>query len=87
MKKLYIYEGIDVCAPGSGSYHEDGGLVVITSGDPNDAVPAGTGNVFNTQLPDGTFEKKVGLPEPDRVIVVPDDTEDAVIVFPDAGCC
>lgn len=85
-KKLYIYERLDVCDPGSGAYHEEGGLVVVTSGYPNDAVKRGTGNRFEVTT-GGTTEVKYGLPEPDKTYVVPDDTPDAVIAFPDSGCC
>lgn len=81
-KKLYIYEMVDCCEPGSGAYHEQGGLVVITDGYPNDAVPRGTGNRFKV---DG--EEKFGLPEADFVVEVPDDTPEQVFVFPDSGCC
>jgi len=82
MKNLYLYKSIDRCDPNSGAYHEDGGLVVITSGYPNDAVSWGTGNRYTV---DGV--EKYGLPEADLVFVVAEDTDDAVIPFPNAGCC
>lgn len=86
MKKLYVYEDLDVCDPGSGAYHTMGGLIVVTAGYPNDVVKAGTGNEYTVR--DGeTVTVKHGLPEPSHVYVVPDDSPDAVIVFPDAGCC
>lgn len=84
-KKLYIYQSLDKCDPGSGAWNPEGGLVVVTAGYPNDAVPRGTGNRF-TVIRDGAEEVRWGLPEADLVIVVPDDTADVVIPFPDAGC-
>lgn len=81
-KKAYVYEYLDVCDPHSRAYHSEGGLLVITSGYPNDAVPTGTGNRF--KIGD---ETKYGLPEADHKITVPDDTPDLVVVFPDSGCC
>lgn len=87
-KKLYIYKRVDRCAPseGHGVYHEEGGLVVVTSGYPNDAVPSGVGDRYTVGRGDDVVEK-FGLPEPDLVFTVPDDSPDVVVVFPDAGCC
>lgn len=85
-KKLYLYKSVDVCDPGSGVWHEEGGLVVICTGYPNDSVRQGTGNEFKREE-NGRAVVKHGLPEPDLVITVPDDTEDAVIAFPNQGCC
>lgn len=83
-KRLYIYE--DVAPINPGRQHDGGGLVIITSGDPLDAwnayVDAECGEYLYRRS-DFTDE----LPEPGRVIEVPDDTDDGVIVFPDAGCC
>lgn len=81
-KKLYVYESLDRCDPASGAWHPEGGLIVVTAGYPNDAVPRGTGNSFRA---DGV--ENYGLPEADHVYDVPDETPDAVIVFPNAGCC
>lgn len=81
-KKLYLYKQVERCNPESGAYHEGGGLVVITSGYPNDTVPLGTGNAYNRN-----GVKKHALPEADLVITVPDDTPTQVIVFENAGCC
>lgn len=86
MKKLYVYTDLDVCDPESGAYHRYGGLMVVTSGYPNDALPAGTGTPHST-IVDGERVTKYGLPEPDHVYVVPDDSPDLVLAFPDAGCC
>lgn len=83
-KKLYVYKELDVCDPGSGAYHEEGGLLVITSGYPNDVVKRGTGNRVNRGTDVGEI---IGLPEPDLVIPVGDGVEDVVIPFPDSGCC
>lgn len=85
-KKLYVYNYIDRCDPTSNAYHKEGGLLVVTSGYPNDAVPLGTGNFFEITN-GGVTEEKYGLPEPDHVFIVPDDSPDLVLPFPDAGCC
>lgn len=85
-KKLYIYKELDVCDPGSDAYHEEGGLLVITGGYPNDAVKRGTGNYFEVSK-GGESHQRVGLPEADLVIDVSDDVEDVVIAFRDSGCC
>jgi len=81
-KKLYIYERLDVCNPGSDAYHEGGGLVVITAGLVDDVVKPGTGC-----LPEDARSVECRLPVADFIIVIPDDTPDALIPFPDSGCC
>lgn len=86
-KKLYLYKQLDVCDPlDKASYHREGGLVVITSGYPNDAVARGTGNHQTVGRGDETHEM-TGLPEPDLVVEVVESVADAVIAFPDTGCC
>ena len=85
-KKMYVYEYLDRCDPNSGAYHEQGGLIVVTAGYPNDAVPLGTGNSYKV-AEHGGETTKYGLPEASRVIEVSDDTEDLVVAFPDSGCC
>ena len=80
MKKLYIYESIDSI---TGCWHSDGGLVIVTGGDPVDAWAEDV-----RKLPKSEREGlRRDLPEPDRVIPVGDGEADAVYVFPDAGCC
>lgn len=82
-KKLYVYKSVDVCDPKNDeTYHKEGGLLVITGGYPNDAVPRGTGNTVEM---DG--KEVTGLPAPDLVVEVSDYLDDLVIAFPDAGCC
>ena len=82
-KKLYLYRNIEVCNPrDEDSYHKDGGLVVITGGYAEDAVPRGTGNEIEM---DGN--QVFGLPAPDLVIDVSDYLDDIVIPFPNTGCC
>lgn len=83
MKKLYVYDRLDVCDPGSGAWHAEGGLVVVTAGDPSDAVKPGTGDEVRTKF----GEKRHSLPSATHVYVVPDDSPDVVIPFPDSGCC
>lgn len=82
-KKLYLYKSLEVCDPtDENAYHRDGGLVVITGGYPEDAVPRGTGN---TVVMDG--KEVSGLPAPDLVVEVSEYLDDLVIAFPNAGCC
>lgn len=82
-KKLYVYKSVDVCDPTNDeTYHKGGGVLVITGGYPNDAVPRGTGNTVEM---DG--KEVTGLPAPDLVVEVSEYLDDIVIAFPDAGCC
>lgn len=71
MKHLYIYEYVEGVTE---NWHSGGGVLIITSGDPQAAWDA-------SDRPD------TNLGAVDRVVDVPDYTEDAIIVFPDAGCC
>lgn len=83
-KKLYVYKSVDVCDPKNDeTYHKQGGLLVITGGYPNDAVPRGTGNEFGRI----EGEPQFGLPQPDLVVEVSEYLDDLVIAFPDSGCC
>lgn len=70
-KKLYIYE--EAACDVTDSYHGGGGVVIITAGDPQEAWEAGN--------------NAGDLGDPDRVIEVPATENDAVIIFPDSGCC
>lgn len=85
-KRAYFYVRLDECDPTSSAYHREGGLVVVTNGYPNDAVPAGTGNRY-TVSERGEPCEKFGLPEATYVFDVGDDAPDLVLAFPDAGCC
>ena len=61
-------------------YHDDGGLVIITDRDPNEA--------WDSYAPD-EYPRKGPLrefPEADAIMEVVSDKEQ-VWVFPDAGCC
>ena len=78
-KKLYVFENV---APVSSAYHDGGGLVIVTSGDP---IVAWRGSDSYSR---GEYGKEeADLSNPDMVYDVADDAPDAVIVFPDAGCC
>lgn len=82
MKKLYIYEDLDEITD---SWHDGGGVVIVTGGDPDEAWRADVAKRYE----DASFQPKLltELGEPARVIEVPDTEEDSVLVFPDAGCC
>lgn len=83
-KKLYVYENAE-CAVSTG-YHEGGGVIVITAGDPCEAWRA-SGDYASVTGKYGYPDDKGELGEPDHVIPVPDDTDDLVVAFPDQGCC
>lgn len=83
-KKAYVYERVDDC--GSGAYHSEGGLLIVTDGYPEDAVSTSVGNRF-TVVQGDREEEHFGLPTPTLVYPVADDEPDRVIVFPDSGCC
>ena len=83
VKKLYIYEYI---SPISTNYHDGGGLVIVTDGDPQAAWEK-TNNYAEIVRRFGKDCEKADLSQPDRVIDVPDSEPDVVYVFLDAGCC
>lgn len=72
--KLYIYNYLDGI---TSNYHDGGGLVICTDHDPN--------VVWKEMAEHGVETKE--LPAPDRVLVVPADTEPFYEIFPDTGCC
>lgn len=87
-KKLYIYEYVSKITT---SWHDGGGLVIVTAGDPSDAWRDENERIA-AEHPSNRIHLDPKyiiqeLPEPDRVIEVPDDTPDMVMTFPDAGCC
>ncbi|SEC54356.1 hypothetical protein [Arthrobacter woluwensis] len=81
-KKLYLYEDVEIV---SGRYHPGGGLVIITSGNPQAAY------VRYLDLVQDTAEyprsARPNLPAPTRSIEVPDAEPDCIAAFPDSGCC
>lgn len=87
-KKLYIYKYVDGITT---NYHDGGGLVIISASTPTEAWRANNERIAaehpsnKVYLDAETIVQE--LPEPDRVIEVPDSESDAVIVFPNAGCC
>jgi len=80
-KKLYIYNQIDGLTT---SYHDGGSLVIITAGDPQIALDASRRKAYGKY---GDEPFLTNLPEPDRVVVVADATEEEIFEFPDSGCC
>lgn len=80
--KLYIYEIAD--CPVSNEYHPDGGVVICTAGEPQDAWAKDCGE---NKAANGKLLRDGNLGEPDRVVDMPPSTEEFVIVFPDQGCC
>ena len=80
-KKLYVYEYVDGLTQ---SYHGGGGLMILTAGDPQEALNAQRAAEY-AKYDDEPFLTE--LPEPTRVIEVVDTEADAVFEFPDEGCC
>lgn len=77
MKKLYIWQWV---GPVSANWHNEGGLLIVTAGDPLEAWRSSSDYVkFG--------DEEADLSKPDWVIEVADETPDKVYVFPDAGCC
>lgn len=70
--KVYIYEYVSGI---TNSWHNGGGLVIVTDRDPLDAYNA------LSDMPD-----RAEMPEPDSVIEAPGATE-RLHIFPDEGCC
>lgn len=87
-KHLYIYEYISKLTT---SQHHEGGLLIITSGDPSEAWRAHLERVAAEHPSNKIYldpdRIRRTLPKPDRVIPVSDTEADTVTVFPDAGCC
>ena len=87
-KKIYIYEDVQKVTT---SWHDGGGVVIITAGDPSDAWRLNNAKIAAEHSSNSVYldPKHIvqELPEPDLVIEVSEDTQDDVIVFPDAGCC
>lgn len=84
-KKLYLYDRVDIV---SSAWHKDGGLIIITAGDPQEAYDR---EVFAPLVDESWSGVKAddqhALPEPTRVIDLHESEADAVYVFPDSGCC
>lgn len=80
--KLYLYTWVETV---SGSYHEDGGVVIVTARDPN-KVWSEHWEAEN----DGEDEycrvaaSELGNP---TLVCVTDVAEEKVFIFPNAGCC
>ena len=72
--KLYLYQV--ALSPVTNNWHDGGGVVVITDGDP-DAVWLKSNEGWDAATALGT---------PDLVLET-DATQEQVFVFPDAGCC
>ncbi len=87
-KKLYVYEYVEKLTT---SWHDGGGLVIVTTGDPSDAWQAENARIAAEHPSNAVYLDPAQiiqvLPEPDHVYEVPDDSPDAVIKFPDQGCC
>lgn len=87
-KKLYIYEYLDKLTQ---SWHNGGGLVIVTAGDPSLAWQERNARIASehpsnrTRIDPACIIQE--LPEPDHVIPVGDDVPDLILEFPDAGCC
>ena len=78
--KVYIYEYVERITH---SYHDGGGLVIITDRSPLDAYNEsvkGEGDEGDASL------RRDALPRPDNIIEAVSATE-RVHVLPDAGCC
>ena len=86
MSKVYIYESLDRV---STYYHDGGGAVIITDGEPQDAWY----DHFKSASDKAKYDKaqlleiaQVQLPEAD-IVLNTDDVDKQVIIFKDAGCC
>jgi hypothetical protein len=79
-KKLYIYEAVDGLTE---SWHDGGAMVIITAGDPQEALDAARTEFYAPDYKPHLTE----LPEPSRVLDVGESEADAIFEFPDAGCC
>lgn len=76
-KKLYVYDYVDGVTT---NYHDGGAVLIVTDGDPQAELEA---------MPNEWTEKRPAptLPEPDVVLDVASESENAVRIFPDSGCC
>lgn len=81
MMKLYIFEGVNWLTQ---NYHDGGGAVVITDGDPIEVLDQEREK--NKWHPDDEMQP---LEVFDDFITVleTDATEEKVYIFPNAGCC
>jgi hypothetical protein len=82
-KKLYVYLDVDNLTD---AWHSGGGCMIITGGDPQEAMDA---HQSARAAEFGEEPVKTVLPsEPTRVMRDIDNMEaDAVLIFPDTGCC
>jgi hypothetical protein len=82
--KLYIYEYVGGI---SSSYHDGGGLVIITDRDPADVWREHVGPAKSSSSSyDLDPETLVGK-TPDLVLDIGDQSPERIFIFPDAGCC
>ena len=91
--KQYIYNYVNGITD---SYHDGGGLVIITEGKPQEAL-----NKYFTEYPidevyvgtgpdgESMYEPKPAptLEEPDHTYELAGTPEETVLIFPDNGCC
>jgi len=86
-KNLYIYNYVSRVTT---NYHNGGSLVIITSGDPQNAWVEYCVRRAEQFAYDKDGELKLALTElgePNRVIAVAGSEPDEIFVFADAGCC
>lgn len=76
--KVYIYEDVEV----SSSYHNYGGLVIISDEQPK----THSFEHYDFKVKE-YVTKTVELPEPDHVYPIAGNAEPQTFVFPDSGCC
>lgn len=77
--RIYIWNYLEDVTP---SYHPDGGVVICTDRDYNEAWRE---SIVKLQETFGNIREE--LPEPDRTIKIHKGQEEFVEVFPDTGCC
>ena len=75
--KAYVYNYVDGLTD---NWHDGGGLLIITEGDPQQAL--------NLELAGHEpYKQAPTLPEPDAIYKVHKGQEEKVFIFPDSGCC
>lgn len=85
MTTAYVYEDVIEI---SGSYHDGGGLVIVTDRDPADVWAEYAAKENDDDDRWGTSVRtSIADLNPDRVYPISGKFDEQLFVFPDAGCC
>lgn len=76
-KKLYVYDYVDGV---TSNYHDGGAVLIVTDRDPQAEL-----ETMPNEWTDSRPAPKLG--DPDLVLDVSPESENAVRIFPDSGCC